>query len=166
MELRVYAPEDFEAVRGWIGDERVHALWCAGRFRFPLTRPDFERVLAGSAESLGEIPLIALRKGKAAGFFCYSLNRETREGKLRFVVLDPALRGKDLGKMLLRLAIGYAFGAGSAETLTLSVFPENVPALRCYESVGFRALTTEPGAFRFREETWGRCKMAIWKEQA
>ncbi len=162
--LRQYRPEDFDDIRSWIGDRRTHAFWCAGRFRFPPEPEDFRQVLARAAESAGEAPFTAELAGKAAGFFCWSADRETNAGKLRFVVLDPALRGRGLGQALLRLALRHAFGEWGAETVLLSVFPENLRAKRCYEAVGFRELSTAEGVFTFGEERWGRCSMGIRKE--
>ena len=46
MRLRPYIPEtDFEIIRNWIADPRSHALWCANRFAYPLSRENFDSVL-------------------------------------------------------------------------------------------------------------------------
>ena len=38
MRLRPYiADTDFEYIREWDSDERIHALWCAGRMTFPVS---------------------------------------------------------------------------------------------------------------------------------
>ena len=114
MRLRRYRPEDFATLQGWIADRREHALWCADRFSYPLAQEDFHRVLAAAAVEAGETPFILCDDdGLALGFFCYS--QDNGVGKLRFVILAPALRGKGLGKMLLHSALGYAFGAAGAE---------------------------------------------------
>ena len=160
MRLRRYRPEDFATLQGWIADRREHALWCADRFSYPLAQEDFHRVLAAAAVEAGETPFILCDDGGLAlGFVCYS--QDNGVGKLRFVILAPALRGKGLGKMLLNSALGYAFGAAGAEAVRLSVFPENVRAMACYERIGFRAIMTAESIFPFLEERWGRCIMEI-----
>ena len=165
MRLRLYQPEDFGVIRSWTGDERTHALWCANRFLFPLRQADFERVLASSAADTGETPLVMCDDGgMPMGFFCCSTDERTRISKLRFVILSPVLRGKGLGRMLCRMALGYAFGVTDAKAVQLSVFPENTRAVRCYESVGFRELMRTDGVFPFGDETWGRCIMVIENE--
>ena len=166
MRLRPFMPEtDFNAMRDWIADERAHALWCAGRFAYPLEREDFGRVLRDLGARCGDRPFVmADSEGRAAGFFCFSPNEAAREGKMKFVVVDPALRGQGLGKAMLKLAVEYAFSAAGAEAVRLSVFAENIPALKCYESVGFAVTRTDAGAFRFRNESWNRCQMVIRKD--
>ncbi|MGW5850738.1 GNAT family N-acetyltransferase [Streptomyces sp. NPDC055254] len=53
------------------------------------------------------------------------------------VVVDPAHRGHGYGRDLMRLAEGLALAAGH-RVLGLHVFTDNTPALRLYESLGYR----------------------------
>ena len=163
MQLRPFEPDtDFDAIKGWITDERAHAMWCGNRFAWPPDRENFSRTLSEIRSRTGDRPfLMTDDSGRAAGFFCWSLNPETHEGMLKFVVVDPALRGKGTGKAMLRLALEYAFGTAKADAVRLCVFPQNTPALKCYESVGFTESRTDPGAFSFGDERWDRCHMEI-----
>ena len=43
----------------------------------------------------------------------------------------------------------------------LNVFPENARAKRCYEGVGFTERHNTPDAFKYKDESWGRCNMII-----
>ena len=163
MRLRPYiSSRDFDAVKNWITNEREHALWCANRFAFPTERENFTGVLNDHAERFGDCAFVATDdNGSPVGFFCYSLNTETNEGMLKFVVVDPAQRGKGYGKEMLRLAVKYAFEITKAEAVQLMVFPENTAAKRCYESMGFAERSTVPDAFTYGDEKWGRCNMVI-----
>ena len=163
MKLRPFLPDtDFDALKSWITDERTHALWCAGRFAYPPERENFLHVLRDSGAESGGVPLImAADDGKAAGFFCCSPDLVLSECRLKYVIVDPVLRGRGTGKAMLRLAAEYAFGVMKAEAVRLAVFAENVPALKCYESAGFSLIKTDAAAFRFRDETWSRCSMTL-----
>ncbi len=163
MRLRPYIPEtDFDVIRNWISDPRAHALWCADRFAYPLSRENFDKVLREIRIRNGDSPFVAVGDdGTVTGFFCYSLHPETGEGLLKFVIVDPAVRGRGAGKAMLRLAADYAFGISKAEALTLRVFTENPRAIRCYESVGFIEEKTDPGAFAYQDESWGRTSMTL-----
>ena len=163
MRLRPYIPEtDFNVLRTWISDPKAHALWCANRLAYPMNREDFDGVMREIRVRFGDSPFTAVGDdGKVIGFFCYSLNPETNGGFLKFVILDPAVRGRGLGKAMLRLAADYAFRISGADTLSLRVFPENAPAVRCYEGAGFTEEWTEPDAFRYGEESWGRRSMVL-----
>ena len=145
MRLRPYIPEkDFEMIKDWITDPRTHALWCANRFDYPLCEKNFEEVLRDIRIRNGDNPFVAVGDdGEAVGFFCYSLHPETNEGLLKFVIVDPAVRGHGIGKAMLRLAVDYAFGISKADAVYLRVFRENIPAVKCYESVGFTEEKTD-----------------------
>ena len=165
MQIREYTDRDFESIRNWITDERTHTLWCANRFSFPLQSESFHRVLAELRSRNGDRAFVATDDdGTAEGFFCYSLERDTREGTLKFVMVDPVKRGRGLGKEMLRQALRRAFEDADAAAVRLSVFSVNTIAIRCYEGVGFSARHTENNAFRYKEEVWSRSNMVIYRD--
>ena len=167
MRLRVYIPDrDFDVIKNWITDERTHAMWCANRTEYPIREESFRDFLRDIGLRNGDCPYIATEDdGTVCGFFCYSLNPETNTGMLKFVMVDPEKRGRGLGKIMLRLAVQFAFEITKADAVKLAVFLENERALKCYEGVGFTEIKTDAGAFRFRDELWGRRSMMIRKEQ-
>lgn len=163
MKIREYKIDsDFESIKDWITDERTHAMWCANRTSFPLQRESFNRLLADILSKNGDYPFVTIDdNGIIEGFFCYSLNKDTNEGMLKFVMVDPVKRGIGLGKEMLRQAVRYSFDVTNADAVQLMVFSENTRAKRCYESVGFTDRHTENDAFRYKEESWSRCNMVI-----
>jgi len=165
MKLRPYIPgRDFSVIKNWIGDERTHAMWCAGHFRYPLEQENFEGVLTKITLERGETPLIAVMDdGREAGFFCYSINNETKEGMLKFVVVNPEFRGKGEAGEMLKLASQYAFEITGADAVHLNVFPENIRAKKCYQKAGFIERNVVENAFSYKEESWGRCNMIYRK---
>ena len=161
MKLRPYRyGGDYPLIEAWITDERTHALWCARRFPWPLTRESFEEKLRSLAER-GDRPFVAeTEAGESTGFVCWSPGPADGEGRLKFVLVAPARRGRGWGRELVSLAAAYGKAQG-AETVRLSVFAENAAARRCYERAGFTAERAEEGVFPFHEENWGRCDMAL-----
>ena len=90
---------DFEYISNWISDERTHAMWCANLIPYPLEKESFRSVLADAAVRFGDCPFAAVDDdGRVVGFYCYSLNHETQEGMLKFVMVDASVRGKGIGK--------------------------------------------------------------------
>ena len=165
MRLRPYIPSlDFDIISKWITEPREHAMWCAGRTEFPIEREDFTRMLDDIAFRCGDAPFLATAQdGTPVGFFCYSLNTQTNEGMLKFVMIDPAQRGKGYGKEMLKIAVRYAFEFTGAEKVRLCVLSANTGAKRCYEGVGFKECGKDEDVLRFGDELWDRCHMAIEK---
>lgn len=98
MEIRLFdLNSDYDVIRNWITDERTHMLWCAGRIPFPMSKAAFQEFLDGLSSQTGDVPYIATDDdGKPAGFYTYSFNENTKEGMLKFVVVDPEKRGKGI----------------------------------------------------------------------
>lgn len=155
---------DFNEIKYWISDERTHAMWCANFIKYPIEKENFDNVMLEEAAMFGANPYVATTDdGKVVGFFCYSVNLSTNEGMLKFVMVNPSQRGKGLGKAMLQLAIEYAFNITKVDAVQLNVFPENIRAQKCYESIGFLERKTDVNAFSFKDESWGRCNMVIKK---
>lgn len=165
MRLRPFISDcDFDEIKNWVSDERTHAMWCADLIQYPIEKENFDKVMLEAAIKFGDSPYVATTDdGQVVGFFCYSVNLRTNAGMLKFVMVHPSQRGKGLGKEMLQLAIEYAFHITKVDTVSLNVFPENTSAQKCYESVGFAVRKTDCDAFRFKEESWGRCNMVIKK---
>lgn len=165
MRIRPYIEcKDFNEIRTWISDERMHAMWCANLIQYPITNENFHKVLGELAQRFGDSPYVATTEdGKLIGFFCYSINLETNEGMFKFITTNPVFRGKGYGKKMLQLATKYAFEITNVETVHLNVFPENIQAKKCYESVGFTERKMDKDAFTYKDEMWSRSNMVIKK---
>ena len=163
MRLRPYiADTDFEYIREWDSDERIHALWCAGRMPFPVTKSALNDLLNDHAVRFGDAPFVATEDdGTPVGFFCYTTDLQTNVGMLRFVMIDSSLRGKGYGREMLSLAVKYAFDIAKADAVQLNVFASNERAKKCYLSVGFTERSVTPDVFTYKDESWGRCNMII-----
>ena len=165
MKVRPFElDQDFDSIKDWINDERSHAMWCANNVEFPISKESFGKLMDDVAVKCGDTPYVATGDdGTIEGFFCYSTDPDTNEGMLKFVVVDPEQRGKGVAKQMLRMVVDKAF-EDDKSAVNLMVFSENVRAKKCYESVGFTERETTPGAFKFKDESWGRCNMVIVNE--
>ncbi len=165
MRLRPYISErDYSYVERWLGDERVHALWCAGLIPYPLTRESLDAALKKDASEWGGCAYVATQDhGVPVGFFVYSVNEAENSGFLKFVVLDHELRGRGYGTRMLGLALKYAFEITGVSKVSIRVFDVNAAAKGCYEKLGFGEAGVEERAFVFGEEVWGRCHMEVVK---
>ena len=166
MKLRLFeSDKDFDTIKTWITDERTHAFWSANRFSYPLDYENFEATLKEGNRNFGDTPYVATDDSDTAvGFFIYSYNQETKEGMLKFIVVDPERRGKGTARKMLRLAADQAFKNLDTQALHLNVFPENARAKRCYEKAGFTERKTTPQAFAYKDELWDRCNMVLKRE--
>ena len=163
MKIRAFnLDKDFDVIKTWITDERTHMMWCANLIPYPIEKETLRSILSEIAERFGDSPFAAVDdEGRVVGFYCYSLNHETHEGIFKFVMVDASVRGQGIGKEMIRLAVHNAFSDPEAMAVQLNVFPENTRAKRCYEGAGFTEREITPDAFKYKDESWGRCNMVI-----
>ncbi|MBQ6168632.1 MAG: GNAT family N-acetyltransferase [Ruminococcus sp.] len=166
MRLRPYVhSRDFDAIKGWVADERTNAMWSAKHAPYPMEKDGFSDFLTAMYDKHGDCPFVAVTdEGETVGFICTSINMESNEAMLAFVIVDPAQRGKGYGKEMIELAARYCFEILKAEAVQLNVFTVNERARKCYESAGFAERHTTPDAFPYGDELWGRCNMVKKKQ--
>lgn len=166
MRLRAYIENiDFPYLQKWTCDERVHYLWCAGLFPYPLQRESFQKALNKNASEWQDSAYtITADDGKPIGFFTYNINNSDNYGFLKFVILDQSLRGQGYGTKMLNLICQFAFNMTGVSSIMLNVFDVNKAARQCYLRAGFAEEHTEETIFHFYEESWKRCHMIRRKQ--
>ena len=76
-------------------------------------------------------------------------------------VLSPAARGRSDGRRFARALLARAFRHYGATEVLLVVFPENVQAIRCYQSAGMVVLGREQNYFPATAKTHTFVRMGI-----
>lgn len=101
-------------------------------FSMPWKREDFQ----GLIDSDNSIYLVILADDRVAGAAGYTFNGF--DGYINNVVIDVDRRGQGLGKVLMKelLAVGRKNGVPE---FTLEVRVSNTPAIKLYESFGFKS---------------------------
>ena len=59
--------------------------------------------------------------------------------------MNPAMRGKKLGRSILAAACAYGFGTLGLSRIHAEIKPDNTPSIRVFEAVGFRSLGPRGG---------------------
>ena len=144
-DLRVDAFDPLWAaeVAAWVQTEQ-DLLWLAPSTEPPLTsRKVVEWVKPGGsayalcrADGHGPSTLVG---------YCElnPIRSRTTDLWIGHVVIRPADRGRGYGRFFLRWLSAEALDRRGAERICLVVFPRNAPAIRCYESAGFRRVGEE-----------------------
>jgi ribosomal-protein-alanine N-acetyltransferase len=119
----------------------------ARSFTKPWTREMLAQELQHSEVARGYV--LRLPEVRVAAFCtCWTIADELH---INTLAVDPALRRRGLGSVLVRHVIADA-QAGGADRATLEVRRSNTPALRLYEQLGFRVEGVRPKYYRDPEE--------------
>ncbi|MCI8307900.1 MAG: GNAT family N-acetyltransferase [Lachnospiraceae bacterium] len=141
LSLRPYRKSDAQYIVNWCKDEISFRNWCADRYEtFPITPDDMNRQYTDLSDDIdGFYPMTAVDENGIVG---HMIMRFTDNGnqalRFGFVIVDDMKRGRGYGKEMLSLALKYAFEILKVGKVTLGVFENNIPAYRCYKSVGFQ----------------------------
>jgi GNAT superfamily N-acetyltransferase len=133
------------AYRGIVPDSYLDALDVdrdADRHRARFARLAQETGSGLAQETGSGLDLVAEQDGRVVGWGCHGPYRDgehrTADAELYALYVDPALRGRGIGRALLDTSVRACAAAGHPRML-LWVLKENVPARRFYERAGFRA---------------------------
>ena len=163
LKLRPFKPCDAEQIVGWLKDEKIFHFWSAGKITpFPLTAKAFVRARKAREGNAREWAFCAVdENNEPLGFLTMRYPNDSHdEIRFGFIVVSNKMRGKGIGFRMLSSAAKYAFDFLDAQCITLAVFEQNMPAIRCYESVGFRFDETEkPESYTCMGETWSALRM-------
>ena len=105
MRLRPYKPCDGDTVASWLTDEKIHAMWSAGRYAFPMTGQQINERLDAGRDNPCEFMFTALDDdGTPVGYFLLrNADWEAQSVHIGFIVIDSRRRGKGFGKQMLRV---------------------------------------------------------------
>ncbi len=77
------------------------------------------------------------------------------------VLGDPRFRGRGWGEAFVRRLVEAGFAEFFAERISLIVFPDNTPAVRCYERVGFACRGEEHHRFGAQQRPYRMLRYEI-----
>ena len=161
MTLRQFSINDAETILSWCKDKHAFRLWSADRYKeFPAQQEEMMEQYKGD----NMYPLTAVVGEEIIGHILLRFPSEDKSViRFGFIIVDDSKRGKGYGKQLLRLAIDYAQRELGAQKITLGVFCDNLSAVECYKSVGFRI--TGEDAYSIDGEEWKGSEMEIQIEK-
>lgn len=131
MDLLPYAPVHAASVAGWPTSSPEVVMWC-GRHEFPLP----EETIAGWPQGEDVQAHVLVEGEKLLGYGELWFDAEEDEVELARLIVDPDVRGKGLGRELVRGLLARAVEAGFDDVF-MRLHPDNDMALRCYLGAGF-----------------------------
>ena len=131
-EFERAALTDIDELMAWFPDSHSVDIWGGPSFRYPFDREsfhidcrwqDFASYCLRNDEILAAFGQIGERYGRA---------------HLARLVVNPALRGRGIGRLLLETLFDEALSMQRYEEIALFVYRDNEPAYACYLAMGFK----------------------------
>ena len=150
LKVRPFADRNLATLLSWATTERELRLWAGETF--PCI-PDADAFRRHQSQPKINGYQAEDRRGSFVGY-AELVGSRGGDGTLCRVIIDPPRRGMGFGKAFVGLLEKEAFEGMRFKYLLLNVFTLNLPALRCYRSLGFRPLTARPRQRSYDGETW------------
>lgn len=164
LKLRPYKPCDALAITQWINSEYAFRQWSADRYEtYPITPVDMNAYYDRDKNNENVWGMTAFDNAGVVGHLTMRYPDSNKEEiRLGFVIVDNNKRGKGYGKEMLSLAIHYAFELLKVHKISLGVFENNISALKCYESCGFKKTALEKvESYKCMGEIWNCIEMEL-----
>jgi RimJ/RimL family protein N-acetyltransferase len=138
IRLAALTMADAPQLYAWIND-REQVLFNAP-YR-PVSEPQHLEWLA-SITTRPDTVIFGIRTAKhdtlVGSCQLHSINRVHRTAELQIRIGETAARGKGYGKEAVQLLLDFAFSDLNLHRVFVHVFADNTPAIRLYESTGFK----------------------------
>ncbi len=145
MHLEPYTPAWGGLIAAWVKSEQ-DLRWLAPGTEPPLTG---EKITAWKKP--GGFSLVGF-EGRSKYPLAYGELNPMRSDAGHFwighVIVDPQLRNCGVGRLFVGRILEVAFYKQRAQRVSLVVFPDNRPAICCYENCGFRIVGDESHRFQ------------------
>lgn len=168
LRLRPYKKDDAKYIINWISEEATFRKWGGERFgSFPITADIINDKYFNNNGDCEEpdnfYPMTAFDETGVVGHFIMRYtggdNKNLRFG---WVILDDKKRGKGYGREMLTLGTKFAFDILKVDRITIGVFENNIPAYRCYKSIGFNEIDMEEMPYDIVDgERWNIIELEI-----
>lgn len=165
VEIRPPVMTDVPAMRDFINTLSAEDIYLNANPKYLYSLADEEAYVKSCVERMArreQVYLLALVDGKLVGSVTLTKQalRRVHVGVLG-ITIGKDHRGKGLGRLLMREAIGKAARIGVV-LITLSAFADNEPALALYRSLGFEEYGRLERGFSYKEGFRDEVLMQLW----
>jgi len=162
LRLRPFRTKDAKTIITWTSEPAEFYKWSAGILgSFPVSEQRMLEAVSGRLDNPQYFPLTAFDEDGPVGFFTVRTpGPDDKKVRFGYVIVDPSKRGKGYGKQMLALGLKFCFDIYGASEVSLGVFDNNMPAYRCYHSLGFEE-TGIREEYPIAGETWIDIEMAV-----
>lgn len=148
IELIHNHPIDFEAIKElYKNNDDLQKAWPGAKF--PLCVDEWMNFLNTSSEYAS---LLFRNNGTIIGHLILK-PKEEKQLYICFVILDKKFRGQGLIYEMLKVTEQFAAAKFKYDALWLHVDPNNLPAVKAYEKLGYHLIQmTEAGRYRMSKQ--------------
>ncbi len=157
--LKKYQHSDFDLLESWVTDEDILFQFAGSDFSYPITKT---QLIGYQVKYPGRFFYIGYTEEGVAFAFGEIITMESPWPRLgRILIGNPSERGKGLGKYFVSMLIGECKKEFNPSLIDLFVWDQNIPAIKCYEKLGFKFTGDKSFHLFHRDKAFNICKMSL-----
>ncbi len=141
MTITTYSSAYFDFLSRWITSPDLLFQFAGTEFSYPITEEQLACYQQRKPNRYFYIGLGALKEALAFGEIIPQENQIPRIGRL--LIGNPADRGKGYGTAFIHLLLAKCQALFQTKTAELFVLEDNLPAIKCYQKIGFEFLPNQ-----------------------
>lgn len=170
IRLVHFQQPDFDQLIHWIHDEEILTNWSGNLFRFPLSAESLEWYIKDTNVILVSDAFVFKAiddAGKTVGHISLGgISWKNRSARItRVLIGNTAERGKGCCQGMIKAALKIAFEELNLHRVSLGVYQNNIPALKCYEKSGFITEGIHRDLLWYKDAWWSMIEMSILEKE-
>jgi len=158
MTITTYSPAYFDFLSRWITSPDLLFQFAGTEFSYPITEEQLACYQQRKPDRYFYIGLGAAKEALAFGEIIPQENQIPRIGRL--LIGNPADRGKGYGTAFIHLLLAECKEHFQTRTVELFVLEDNLPAISCYQKIGFQFLPAQTWEVSHNQQNFLLLKMA------
>ena len=158
MTIIKYQLAHFSLLRRWINSSEILFQFAGTTFSYPVTENQLIDYQNENSERCFYIGLNEENETVAFGEIIPQENNIPRLGRL--LIGNPADRGKGYGTSFINLLLEKCKLLFQTKTVELFVLEDNLPAIKCYQKIGFQFLPDQTWEMSHQKQIFVLLKMA------
>jgi RimJ/RimL family protein N-acetyltransferase len=170
IELKYFERSDFKQLINWIDSPQFLLQWGGPSFEYPLSANQLEKYVENANNDNSDTlvyKVLDKETGNVIGHISLGKidrkNNSARVGKV--LVGDKNVRGKGMGRQMMKEILKVAFEELNLHRVCLGVFDFNVSAITCYEKAGFTKEGLLRDSRKHGDEYWNLWEMSILENE-
>ncbi len=158
IRLETFDKSGYANLISWITSEEMLMQFGGPGFSYPLTAEQLDKSLED--DNRFAFTVVDVESNKAIGHCEIYLLKEAAK-LARILIGDESQRGKGLGKEIVNALVEFALTNLHRTNIELNVFDWNIPAIKCYEKVGFKINPDKKMERKVKDQTWIAINMVL-----
>src|SRR3546814_800912 len=161
ITLKKFTELDFDRLIAWVKIEEELIQFAGTIFKFPLTKNQLHHYLTDTKRHVFKV----IDSETKPNGHCEVHEIDEQKCRLcRILIGDENFRGKGYGTALVRELTQWSFETFNVKSVELNVYDFNIPAIKCYEKVGFKKAELINEQTQMNNGNWTSYSMTISRE--